>query len=382
LTQHYQREGKNWCCSFFTTIPKMACRGRSVAVSTKQLDCSCWILSDENTSCMTHHRVLHCVSFKPFTDGNQGWNVQTSFQTAPSHDYAPNSRSRSDHPNNNGTESRLLSVCSETGARTEPRSVEAASSSDEGRGGGGHSRWTRQPQQNATLFGRLLPSRSPTDAILFLYCSGARLWIARSGRSRERVRSVTGSGRSSVGSELEQPLTTHNAVPDEESNSSYCTVTRQCPTERVQLFRADRYTTPAACNSRYRDGKKCTGVLLLPGSTMSRYYHPCTTTTLNKPTPSTADRDAGNTSPIRHIPRMEHPTHPTHGAPSTKQKPNTNNKHTTIQQARRHNTGTQCHGQSEKTESSEPSKRLDGRQKNKWHNSKKGTHRAQTENHD
>jgi len=39
-------------------------------------------------------------------------------------------------------------------------------------------RWTRQPQQNAVLFGRLLPNRRPTNAILFHCCSGARFWIS------------------------------------------------------------------------------------------------------------------------------------------------------------------------------------------------------------
>jgi len=40
------------------------------------------------------------------------------------------SRSRTEHPNNKTTESRLLGVCSVTDARTDPRSVGAASSSD------------------------------------------------------------------------------------------------------------------------------------------------------------------------------------------------------------------------------------------------------------
>jgi len=80
--------------------------------------------------------------------------------------------------------------------------------------------------------------------------------------------------------------------------------------------------------------KNSNSVLVLSGSAASRYYHPCATTTLNKPNPSTAYRDAGNTSPILYIRRMEHPTHPTHmqhQAPSKRQ--TRKNKHTARQQA-------------------------------------------------
>ena len=105
------REKKKALLVFFsaTVVPRTT--SAAVTVSTKQLDWFCTVLWRVIASCMTPHRVLLCVSFKPFPACYQNWNVQTPFHATPSHDCDTNSRSRTEHPNNNGTESRLLGVC-------------------------------------------------------------------------------------------------------------------------------------------------------------------------------------------------------------------------------------------------------------------------------